>query len=238
MNKFLRLELSLKSRLGIFGIEKYKRPPLPASSRALNDLEERLSDFLNYRNGYFVELGANNGINQSNTIRLERDLGWRGLLIEPIPWLAKGAMWNRPNCIIENCACVPSNYPETHIMIHYADLMSMVKGGMQTASEENEHLDRALKVQPDLEKTTLVRVKARTLTEVLRRAKAPRSFDFLSLDVEGYEAQVLDGLDFDAFLPKYMLIEVRYPEAVEHALRNRYEVIAKLSHHDVLYGLR
>jgi len=44
----------------------------------LNNLDEKLEKYLNFDNGYFVELGANNGVHQSNTLYFEKYRGWRG----------------------------------------------------------------------------------------------------------------------------------------------------------------
>jgi len=52
---------------------------------ALNNLDKSLETFIDFNNGYFVELGANDGVNQSNTLYFEHFRGWRGVLIEPCP---------------------------------------------------------------------------------------------------------------------------------------------------------
>ena len=67
-------------------------------SYALHELDRALARILRKRRGVFVEAGANDGIAQSNTYYLERYLGWRGLLIEPIPELFRRCVVNRPRC--------------------------------------------------------------------------------------------------------------------------------------------
>lgn len=57
---------------------------------------------------------------------------------------------------------------------------------------------------------TLFDVPMRTLTEILDESGTPSNFDLLSLDVEGYEVEVLKGLDFQKYRPKAMCIEVRH----------------------------
>jgi hypothetical protein len=61
----------------------------PKRSFGLNELDVKLANHIRFRRGFFVEVGGNDGISQSNTAYLERYLGWRGLLIEPIPELAR-----------------------------------------------------------------------------------------------------------------------------------------------------
>ncbi len=62
--------------------------------------------FKSKRNGVFIELGATDGVHNSNTLYYERELGWTGLLIEPIPWcFEEGKLRkNRPNSICEQVA--------------------------------------------------------------------------------------------------------------------------------------
>ena len=50
----------------------------------LNSLDKKLKKYLNYNEGYFIELGANDGVSQSNTYYFEKNNKWNGILIEPV----------------------------------------------------------------------------------------------------------------------------------------------------------
>ena len=50
----------------------------------IKKLDQILEGFLNFDSGYFVELGANNGVFQSNTLYFEKYRDWHGVLVEPI----------------------------------------------------------------------------------------------------------------------------------------------------------
>ena len=52
---------------------------------ALQEIDKKMLKYINYRNGYYIECGANDGVNQSNTWYYEKCLDWKGILIEPIP---------------------------------------------------------------------------------------------------------------------------------------------------------
>ena len=52
--------------------------------QGLHGLDQRLQKYLNYKNGFYVELGANNGVLQSNTLFFEKFKGWTGVLVEPV----------------------------------------------------------------------------------------------------------------------------------------------------------
>ena len=66
---------------------------------------------LNYKgNGYFVEFGAYDGIDHSNTLLLESEFNWTGLLVEPCKIVNKQLRINRPQCLIDgSCITGKSN---------------------------------------------------------------------------------------------------------------------------------
>ncbi len=213
--------------------------PFRKQSFALNELDLKLMRHLGFSNGFFIEAGANDGISQSNTLLLEQKLNWTGLLIEAIPSLAGKCKINRPKCIVENCALVSSDYPHQHVEMRYCNLMSVVKGGMRNSAEEDYHIESGKKFLRDNEEVHVVDVPAMTLSGVLDKHQI-KNVNFLSLDVEGYESEVLKGIDFSRHAPDFMLIEVRYRDDIERIINNRYQEIAVLnsnqSYSDILYG--
>ena len=54
-------------------------------SFSLNQLDKKLEKFVNYNDGFYVELGANDGVSQSNSLYFETKRNWSGILIEPSP---------------------------------------------------------------------------------------------------------------------------------------------------------
>ncbi len=216
------------------------RVDLSRPSFALDELDLKLARCLAEDDalaggGFFVEAGANDGVTQSNTLLLERDHGWRGLLVEPIAELAKRCRANRPKCLVEHAALVPADFVGKSIEMTFCNLMSQVKGAMKSAEEEAEHLRRGRACQ-NLD-TYAVDVPARTLSAILDKHGVER-VDLLSLDVEGFELSALAGIDFDRHAPRWMLVEARYRQDVDDFLAPRYDVAAELSHHDVLYRSR
>lgn len=201
-------------------------------SFGLNGLDLKLAEYIDFDEGFFVEAGANDGVSQSNTLYLEKYRKWRGLLVEPIPELANRCRKNRRKSHVENVALVPAEFEESEIQIRYCGLMSQVKGAMKSEQAELEHIESGCEVQ-NLESHELS-VPARTLSDLLDQCEVDR-IDLLSLDVEGFELPALQGLDFDRHRPKYMLIEAWFRDEIEDYLGPRYEPIAELSHHDVLY---
>ena len=74
-------------------------------------LQNKLNEIMNKRNGFFIELGANDGLKQSNTAFFEKEMGWNGILIEPSLEGYEKCKINRKNSICLNYACVSNDYP-------------------------------------------------------------------------------------------------------------------------------
>ena len=76
---------------------------------------------------------------------------------------------------------------------------------------------------------------AKTLTKILDEISAPNLIDFFSLDVEGFEDQVIKGINFNKYNFKFLLIETTNDLVVNFLNNNNYNLIRKLSHHDFLF---
>lgn len=141
--------------------------------------------------GCFVEVGANDPFHYSQTWHLEQR-GWGGLLIEPIAELCDRLREARPNATVVACACAgPDQVGEADLHVAAAD-------GQSTLDRDAAHVTMAFE--------RIERVAVRTLDEVLDEAKLP-SLDFISIDVEGAQLDVLRGFDLPRHRPRLLLIE-------------------------------
>jgi len=212
-------------------------------SFSLNNLDLKLLPFLNFEKGFFIEAGANNGISQSNTLYFEKYMGWKGILIEAIPDLAEKCHQNRLKSITENCALVAFDYPNDTIDINYCNLMSCVQGAFGDESTVSNHINSGKKFLKENESTYKIKVAAKPLSDVLDFYDV-NHIDFMSLDVEGYEVEVLRGIDFARHAPNYLLIEVRpeLKEKIEEIIGDKYSVSVVLSstttYSDILYSIQ
>lgn len=202
-----------------------------------------LRQMLGQRNGFYVELGANDGITQSNTAALEFFDGWRGVLIEPVPAQFAKLKTNRSsrrNSLV-NAACVGFGFPRDTIKLAEANLMTTPIEGASDIKDRIQHASIGRSIQEEYRESPtveIIEVPAITLTEVLMRTNAPRTIDFLSLDVEGGELEVLRGIRFDLFAFRWMVIECRSPEKVEAFLGpHGYRLSATLANgNDLLFS--
>jgi FkbM family methyltransferase len=155
---------------------------------AENTLKEEF--FGDARDGYFVDVGANDPMDISQTWHLEQ-LGWRGVLIEPQPALAQKLREQRRATVFA-CACSsPQNagkaLPFQVSGIHSSLNLDFFVAGMR--------------------KDTMIEVPVRTLDDILTEANAPVPIDLISIDVESHEIEVLNGITLSRWKPRLILIE-------------------------------
>lgn len=166
-------------------------------------------------NGFFIELGANDGLTQSNTAFLAKTRGWKGILIEPSKKAFDQCVQNRPESLCFHAACVSSDFSGSFVLGDFTDgsLMASVNGG---------RLHRGLQEQ----------VAATTIERILDDNLQSSTIDFLSLDTEGYELPILEGLNLKKYRPRYMLIEIYekdYEKITNFLTSNGYQMHSNFS---------
>ena len=204
----------------------------------INRLSTKLIKHLNYNDGFYVELGANDGVSQSNTLRLEKKFDWKGVLVEPNNENYLKCVQNRSqlNAIFHN-ACVGFNYKKKFVNFLYADLMSISLDLESDISDPYVHQKIGLNFLPDNTSDLRFVAPAATLNKLLIEAKAPSLIDLLVLDVEGAEIEVLEGIDHRMFKFKYMCIESRNAQKLfEYLNPLGYVLKEKLTEQDYLYS--
>ncbi len=107
--------------------------------------------------------------------------------------------------------------------------------------KQNEHIDIGLKVQ-NIAQSYIINVPAKTLSDLINTYKGNESIsildiDFLSLDVEGYELQVLQGLNLDIHRPRYILVESKAIDSIDAYLSfHDYQQVERFSSHDYFFA--
>jgi len=159
--------------------------------------------FRNKREGVFVEFGAIDGLITSNTLFFERELGWTGLLLEPIPSMAKKIKENR-NCDSE-CVAVSDKKGTTNFT--HMDCGLVGWSGIDKTIEPL-HSTRIKKHIPQ-ENQKRIRVKTDTLENILKRNHI-HSVDYMTIDVEGGEWKIITSFPWEDFDIKVVDIEDNY----------------------------
>lgn len=160
------------------------------------------------RGGYFVEFGATNGIDLSNTYLLEKDFGWSGILAEPARVWHQDLKNNRSAAIDFDCV-----WKETGQMLNF------------TVSKDAEYSTISDYVNRDAHSSARAggsqySVATVSLNDLLKRHNAPRQIDYLSIDTEGSEYDILEQFDF----PKYSVSVI----TCEHNFSDQREKIHRL----------
>ena len=145
------------------------------------------------RDGFFVEFGATNGIEGSNSFILEKIFGWRGILAEPAKCWHSNLRQNR-NALIDT-RCVWNASGEL-IQFHEDDAATLSTAKIYTHSDF--HSRSNFKTYP---------VETISLVDLLEQHDAPQNIDYLSIDTEGSEYDILSVFDFEKFNIKIITCE-------------------------------
>lgn len=144
-------------------------------------------EFLGAEPGFFVDVGANDPKQFSQTWELEQN-GWTGILIEPQPNLADQLRSER-KAKVYAVACSAAKNSGTSMPLHIAGPLSSLRIGWTKWSDG------------------ILMVPVYSLDHILTESKAPVPIDFLSIDVEGHTCEVLDGVDLSHWRPRLILVE-------------------------------
>ena len=155
------------------------------------------------RNGFFVEFGATNGIDLSNTFLLENDFGWKGILAEPAKcW--HNDLHNNRKCWIDT-ACVWSKSDST-VTFAEADLPEL---STINSCGSGDHFHRARKKGKTYEVNTI------SLLTLLDKYGVAKDLDYLSIDTEGSEFEILSNFDFKTYNFRVITCEHNFTPARE-----------------------
>lgn len=134
----------------------------------------------NKRNGFFVEFGATDGKTISNTLLLEQDFGWTGILAEPNPVYHKDLISNRPTAHISHkCVFTESGSTVDFLCVDAPDISTIAGFG-----ENDEHT-------ASRQNNRKISVETITLYDLLEKCRTPVLIDYLSIDTEGSEFDIL-----------------------------------------------
>jgi FkbM family methyltransferase len=168
--------------------------------------------FAGKHNGVFVDVGANDGKNLSNTWYFEKELGWSGLAIEPIPSVFNKLRENR-SCTTVNC-CVADHEGSVRFLelTGYTEMLSGMLDSMD--ARHLERIEQELAQHGGSKQT--ITLPCRPLRALLSE-QSITSIDYLSIDTEGSELEVLYGIDFSKTAIDVISIENNFTKPDIHA---------------------
>ena len=203
-------------------------------------LDKKMLDYINFQNGFYIEMGAHDGIINSNTYYYEKKLNWKGVLIEPSKFFYDLKNNRSSKNFFYQTICVPFNFNKE---ISFEDIGPYSRVPELISEEYYKWHDRKSKnVEILYNKKKVLSPTVNNLNELLKNSKAPKLIDFFSLDVEGSELNVLQGVNFSEYNFKYLLIEItdidqgKYVKKVINFLKEKdYILQANLTSYDYLF---
>jgi FkbM family methyltransferase len=222
--------LAIGFAFGRYQTERRLRPFLSLGGEELRPLAERygpatntrygeewiIRDFFHdARDGIFVDIGANHYRTDSNTYYLETQLGWSGLAVEPQAKFAADYASHRPKTRFLAYLVSDVSDRDATLYIPHDDLLASA--------------DKAVAEKEGGPTEMTIVARTATLDDILGTSGV-RTIDFLSIDVEGHEPQVLRGFSIDRFKPRLVCIEAHVQvrqQILDYFATHGYVVAAK-----------
>jgi len=183
--------------------------------------------FKGYKNGFYVDVGAHDGISINNTLYFEKNNNWTGINVEPIKKVFERLVINRPNDINLNCA-VCNNDGETDFLCNtgYTEMLSGIKDNF-----DKRHVNRILRENKQMGSTTeVIKVKTKKLETIFDENNI-KHVNYLSIDVEGSEFEVIKSINFDKVFIDVIEFENNYNDVsvriVEYLMNKGFIIIHK-----------
>jgi FkbM family methyltransferase len=153
--------------------------------------------------GFFVDVGAYDGVTYSNTYVFEQ-LGWRGVLVEADPEAVEACRRNRPGSVVIHAAASSSS-SHGSVELHRVG----GKPGLEMLSFTCVHPKHVDRCRRDGGVISTMQVPCRTIDDILTET-CVTCIDFVSIDVEGAELDVLRGFDVNRHKPRMIVVESAY----------------------------
>jgi FkbM family methyltransferase len=173
---------------------------MPWISFAQNGEDVRIARaFADRTDGFYIDVGANHPVDLSVTKHFYES-GWTGINIEPLPQMFAQIVRDRQRDINLNIGC--SNR-------HGSLTLYAARGrasGLSTLTAEEVAIHERNGFGFDR-----ITIPVTTLADICATHARERTIDFMSIDVEGHEREVLEGADFDRFRPRILLVEATRP---------------------------
>lgn len=154
------------------------------------------------RNGFFVEFGATNGIDFSNTYLMETKFDWKGILAEPAKLWHSSLNKNRSASIELDCVWKATGETLLFNEVNDGDVAEL--STINNFSNSDNHRETRKALSNKYEVNTI------SLNDMLKKYNAPKNIDYLSIDTEGSEYEILKTFDFDKYKVKVITCEHNY----------------------------
>ena len=185
------------------------------------------SFFRSKKNGYFVEIGAFDGVLGSNCVHFEKSMKWEGIAIEPSKIQFQKLSKNR-NCKVLNKA-ISSTEKDV-------EFIEVIEGLTQMSGINNDDYSAKTIIKND-ENTKFNKIKLKTST--FNKNVLNKEIDYLSMDIEGAELDVLQSINFQEYIIKVISVENNSPEKINFNLflkENNFSFFDRVGKDEIFYN--
>jgi len=166
--------------------------------------------FKNLRDGVFVDIGAHDGISISNTYFFEKELGWTGICVEPIPRIFKQLKKNRNCILVKGCVSDWSGTGQFYMINGYCEMLSGLVNKF-----DPRHVNRInyeIAASGSQCSYNIINVKCYLFNELMEKHGITH-INFLSLDTEGGEFDIISTIDFSRYQIDVITLEDNYGDS-------------------------
>jgi FkbM family methyltransferase len=187
---------------------------------AAHDIDRYIKEtfFSNKNKGYFIDIGAHNGIDINNTYYFENE-GWDGICFEPIPEIFDQLKQNRKCKVVQKAISDVAGPSQFFTIKGYSDMLSGLadkypQDHIARINREIEQYDQSY---------DYIDVMCSTFDEEVKQT----NIDLLSIDTEGAELDILKTIDFTKYSVNIMVVEYNYfnQELIDLIYKNNFEVV-------------
>ncbi len=178
--------------------------------------------------GFFIDVGAHDGVTWNNTLVLSEGLGWQGICIEANPVIFESLPKNRPLDICLNIAS--HNHNGGKLFWQITGPANGLSGLVATYDEPHKaRIDEEIRKHGGEKKEIVVPVEK--LCTTITNHPFNQEIDYLSIDVEGAELSVLEGLHIDVNRPHLISIEDNgyHTKAHDYLISKTYHFLTKVA---------
>lgn len=171
----------------------------------------------NLKPGFYVDIGAHHPFRYSNTMIFYLN-GWRGINIDATPGSMELFKLVRPRDIN-----IESAISEKEELLDFYQFNDSALNGFSSKLSQSRISERHYIVNT-------IQLKTKSINSILEEYLEGHEISFLTIDVEGFDLQILKTIDFNRFSPKYILAESlddTLGELYEYLAKNKYSLIAK-----------
>lgn len=165
--------------------------------------------FKGFKNGFFMDIGAHDGISINNTLYFEKNNNWTGINVEANKKVYEKLVLNRPNNININCAvCNNEGTADFYCNTGYTEMLSGLKNNYDT-----RHLNRLNNENEQMGCITeIIKVETKKI-ETICNEHDIKHINYLSIDVEGAEFDVIKSINFDTVFIDVIEFENNYDDS-------------------------